>query len=517
VATTHEQNIYNAPGNGPYASSLDVTETTTIFTNTTVTEQAKAEGYTGRPTLQPQQQNLSIGLKSFSSVSVRSGDHIGSVSGGAQAEARSQLFVPVMVTGLPTGTIGTMTLRLNLDGNISGEGNKTNMADVVPPPGAVKGAFVSNSLDNTDVTHAGWPTLPGYQAVNFAKDGSLTPVVVDLSGTTQNAIELVRVWGEPAWELGAYWTMQAPKTEDDFYGQAAIALPLTFAPGSASLSADSERLLSPVGEALASPDLAGYRFRIEGHTDSVGDADANMALSEQRAVAVRNYLVRAWGVDPRRLVVVGFGSSQPLVATPPMPSASLNRTSPSGAARAWSRTRPIRRLAPAVRYSAISPPLFTCAAVSPGTAAIAASTSSATAPATAAMGVMKPRRCGQTAATMRRPTGPWIAGRSAPTGVRSRGSSAASPARSPAKAVLAAVTACCTAGRGPSKPISRSIGPSCRCNRPSGSRAANPAAMDSRRSRAPVSPSRHSRPAVPPAGSHARHGRRGGHRDRRAA
>jgi hypothetical protein len=225
VATAHEQNIYNAPGNGPYASSLDVTETTAIFTNTAVTEHAKAEGYAGRPTLQPQQQNLSIRLKSFSSVSVRSGDHIGSVSGGAQAEARSQLFVPVMVAGLPTGTIGTMTLRLNLDGNISGEGNKTNMTDVVPPPGAVKGAFVSNSLDNTDVTHAGWPTLPGYQAVNFAKDGSLTPVVVDLSGTTQNAIELVRVWGEPAWELGAYWTMQAPKTEDDFYGQAAIALP----------------------------------------------------------------------------------------------------------------------------------------------------------------------------------------------------------------------------------------------------------------------------------------------------
>jgi hypothetical protein len=84
-----------------------------------VTEQATAEGFAGRPALDPLQQNLSIGLKSFASVAVRSGDYIGSVSGGAQAEARSQLFVPFMVTGLPTGTTGTMTLRLKLDGDIA--------------------------------------------------------------------------------------------------------------------------------------------------------------------------------------------------------------------------------------------------------------------------------------------------------------------------------------------------------------------------------------------------------------
>ena len=140
----------------------------------------------------------------------------------------------------------------------------------------------------------------------------------------------------PVWPGGAAvapravaWSVPRPTVEAlrprGSAAQAAIALPLTFAPGSASLSADSERLLSPVGEALASPDLTGYRFRIEGHTDSVGDADANMALSEQRAVAVRNYLVRAWGVDPRRLVVVGFGSSQPLVATPPQVPEPRNR------------------------------------------------------------------------------------------------------------------------------------------------------------------------------------------------
>jgi outer membrane protein OmpA-like peptidoglycan-associated protein len=71
--------------------------------------------------------------------------------------------------------------------------------------------------------------------------------------------------------------------------------------------------------------LLPYRFRIEGHTDSVGDAAANISLSEQRAAAVRDYLVRVYRVAERRLIAVGFGSSQPLVATPPQVPELRNR------------------------------------------------------------------------------------------------------------------------------------------------------------------------------------------------
>jgi len=56
---------------------------------------------------------------------------------------------------------------------------------------------------------------------------------------------------------------------------------------------------------------------VKGHTDSQGAEEANMRLSEDRALMVKNQLV-VKGVDPGRLTTLGFGESQPLVtnATP---------------------------------------------------------------------------------------------------------------------------------------------------------------------------------------------------------
>jgi outer membrane protein OmpA-like peptidoglycan-associated protein len=56
---------------------------------------------------------------------------------------------------------------------------------------------------------------------------------------------------------------------------------------------------------------------VMGHTDSVGDEGMNLRLSEDRALMVKNQLVRK-GVDGSRLTTLGLGESQPLVtnATP---------------------------------------------------------------------------------------------------------------------------------------------------------------------------------------------------------
>jgi outer membrane protein OmpA-like peptidoglycan-associated protein len=53
------------------------------------------------------------------------------------------------------------------------------------------------------------------------------------------------------------------------------------------------------------------RFEIDGHTDSDGSADGNMKLSQQRAEAVKERLVKM-GIDEARLTAKGFGATKPI-------------------------------------------------------------------------------------------------------------------------------------------------------------------------------------------------------------
>lgn len=103
------------------------------------------------------------------------------------------------------------------------------------------------------------------------------------------------------------------------------SITVTFATGSAALTPEAERALAPLGRALSSQELANYRFRIEGHTDTVGDATSNQLLSERRAAAVREYLILKFGVNPSRLEAVGLGETQLLVPTPPQTPNARNR------------------------------------------------------------------------------------------------------------------------------------------------------------------------------------------------
>jgi outer membrane protein OmpA-like peptidoglycan-associated protein len=50
---------------------------------------------------------------------------------------------------------------------------------------------------------------------------------------------------------------------------------------------------------------------IEGHTDSTGSAERNLLLSQQRADAVKTFLVRK-GVAPERIDAKGFGQTRPV-------------------------------------------------------------------------------------------------------------------------------------------------------------------------------------------------------------
>jgi outer membrane protein OmpA-like peptidoglycan-associated protein len=50
---------------------------------------------------------------------------------------------------------------------------------------------------------------------------------------------------------------------------------------------------------------------IEGHTDNIGGDDSNLRLSIARAEAARAWLIEA-GVEPERVVAVGYGEERPI-------------------------------------------------------------------------------------------------------------------------------------------------------------------------------------------------------------
>ena len=63
---------------------------------------------------------------------------------------------------------------------------------------------------------------------------------------------------------------------------------------------------------------------VYGHTDSTGDDQYNLDLSQQRASSVANYL-GAQGVDPRRFAVIGLGETQPIASNATEAGRAQNR------------------------------------------------------------------------------------------------------------------------------------------------------------------------------------------------
>jgi len=84
---------------------------------------------------------------------------------------------------------------------------------------------------------------------------------------------------------------------------------LNFATGSASILPESEEQLNNIAAVLkAYPDV---NVKVGGYTDNTGDPAANRKLSQQRADAVRQALVRK-GVAANRTVAEGYGSDHPV-------------------------------------------------------------------------------------------------------------------------------------------------------------------------------------------------------------
>jgi OmpA-OmpF porin, OOP family len=103
----------------------------------------------------------------------------------------------------------------------------------------------------------------------------------------------------------------------------AVALDIRFALNSAALSDEAKAVVARIAAAMKSDALDHFHFRLEGHTDTSGTADHNLVLSRQRAQAVRDDLVQAYGIQPTRLEAVGRGAED--LIDPAAPESADNR------------------------------------------------------------------------------------------------------------------------------------------------------------------------------------------------
>jgi outer membrane protein OmpA-like peptidoglycan-associated protein len=65
-------------------------------------------------------------------------------------------------------------------------------------------------------------------------------------------------------------------------------------------------------------------IRIEGHSDSIGEAETNLKISEQRANAVMNALV-SLGVTASRITAAGMGEDFPIASNETEEGRAQNR------------------------------------------------------------------------------------------------------------------------------------------------------------------------------------------------
>lgn len=97
-----------------------------------------------------------------------------------------------------------------------------------------------------------------------------------------------------------------------------------FTPGSNEIMAGSYLVLDALGETMTS--FGNTYLRVEGNTDATGPQRANLTLSEKRAAAVRDYIVKNFpNVEAARFQTIGHGAANPVADNATETGRQLNR------------------------------------------------------------------------------------------------------------------------------------------------------------------------------------------------
>ncbi len=97
---------------------------------------------------------------------------------------------------------------------------------------------------------------------------------------------------------------------------------IEFQSGKATIKKTSFGILDDIVKVMN--ENPSYKLSIKGHTDNAGKADKNQKLSEDRANAVKDYMVKK-GVDEKRMTAQGFGQDKPVASNSTKAGKAKNR------------------------------------------------------------------------------------------------------------------------------------------------------------------------------------------------
>jgi outer membrane protein OmpA-like peptidoglycan-associated protein len=97
-----------------------------------------------------------------------------------------------------------------------------------------------------------------------------------------------------------------------------------FTPGSDEIMAGSFLVLDALGETMTS--FGNTYLRVEGNTDAIGTQRANLTLSERRAAAVKDYILKSFpNIEASRFQTIGHGAANPVADNATEAGRQLNR------------------------------------------------------------------------------------------------------------------------------------------------------------------------------------------------
>ena len=159
-----------------------------------------------------------------------------------------------------------------------------------------------------------------------AKKEVAKPVVVAATPTdtvaTVTVVEETITKPEPVAKTQVSVVKAAPAAPED-----SLSLDIKFQVNSASLTPKGINALDSLGSALLAIQRKGElpTVMLEGHTDDTGEADYNLALSEQRAATAKSYLMERFGIPKESIQSAGFGETAPVTPNTDVAARQTNR------------------------------------------------------------------------------------------------------------------------------------------------------------------------------------------------